>query len=127
MNFSAISKAIDEIWREYLDLWKDICNIESNSYDKKGINKVADYIVNYATENDYCVERISFADAGDCLCIDWVNGPEKPMVALSAHMDTVYANGVFGDPPVKLDDEFIYGHRRKCSFQRQRKRCKCYQ
>lgn len=29
--------------------------------------------------------------------------------AFSAHMDTVHKKGIFGNPPVKRDNKFIYG------------------
>lgn len=107
--YQCVSKYIDELSDSYLDFLESICNIESNSYDQEGINKVADYIMEHEKTSGYLFERMTFEKAGDCLCIDFVNGPDKPWFALSAHMDTVYKNGAFGCSAVRRDDTFIYG------------------
>lgn len=94
---------------KYIDLLKEICNIESGSYDKRGIDNVSDFLVNFAKDFGYKIERKSFDNAGDCLCIDYIPNIKKPFIVLSAHMDTVYEKGFFGYPAVRMDDRYIYG------------------
>lgn len=107
--YNRIAETIEELQGTYLHFLAELCNIESNSRDKTGVDAVADRIVDFITENNYFVERKYFEKAGDCLCIDYGNDPEKPFVVLSAHMDTVYQKGDFPDPAVRFDDTFIYG------------------
>ena len=100
---------IDGLYSEYLDFLEDVCNIESGSRDKQGVDAVADYIADFARKSGYKVERKVFDTAGDCLLVDWVCDEKKPFIVLSAHMDTVFEKGAFGYPRVRRDDEFIYG------------------
>lgn len=104
-----IAKMIDRLNPEYLDFLEDICNIESNSYDRRGINCVAQFIAGMSRDQSYSVSFRHFEKSGDCLCVDWINDLNSPFIVLSAHMDTVFEKGAFGYPPVRRDDEFIYG------------------
>ena len=73
MIYQSVFKYIDELSDSYLEFLNNICNIESNSYDKEGINKVADYIMEHEKRAGYLYERVTFEKAGDCLCIDFFN------------------------------------------------------
>lgn len=106
--FKKVAEAIDNKTDKYLKFLEDICNFETNSHDKDAINKMVDFICEHESENGYKTERKSFEKVGDVVCMDY-NAEKTPQIAISAHMDTVYEKGVFGYPPVRKDDTYIYG------------------
>ena len=106
MEYFGVSKCIDDLAPKYLEFLKNICDIESNSHNKNGINKVADFIIDYESQNGYFTERVSFDNAGDCICIDYICDSQKPLFVFSAHMDTALDAT---DITTEIDEEFIYG------------------
>ena len=106
MGYFDVSKCIDDLAPQYLEFLKNICDIKSNSHNKDGVNKVADFIIDYESANVYSTERVSFGHAGDCVCIDYICDQQKPMFVFSAHMDTALDST---DVVTKIDNEFIHG------------------
>ena len=105
----AIFNTIETHFAEYKQLWIDISNIESISSDKERVDQVAEYIKRFCSSKGYKVREKVFEKAGNCLSISMNADSLLPGVALMAHMDTVHENGKFGYPPVKQDDEYLYG------------------
>ncbi len=100
---------IDEMYPEYLKIWEDICNIESPTAYKEGVDKVGRYFADYALARGYEVEFFRHGVSGDVVCITSnPNAAEKP-ITLSGHMDTVHPIGLFGTPAVKIEGDKIYG------------------
>lgn len=93
---------------KYINFWKDICNIESPSDDKEALDKVADFVAEFAENEGFSVKRTPFEKCGDMLTIDMNEGAEKGYMFL-AHMDTVHAKGKFGYPPVKIEGNKMIG------------------
>ena len=87
---------IDLAFPEYLQLWKDICNIESPSADRVGVNLVADHIAAFCKGKGYAVTRQPTPAGGDMLLIELPGKSDKAPVALMAHMDTVHQKGALG-------------------------------
>lgn len=104
-----LSKKIDQLAPKYLDFLIDACNIESNSFDKQGIDSFSHFIVEHESQYQYNTSFEMFERAGNCICMDLINNSSVPFVVLSAHMDTVFEKGAFGYPPTKREGEFIYG------------------
>lgn len=104
-----LSKKINQLAPKYLDFLIDACNIESNSFDKQGIDSLSRFIVEHESQYQYNTSFEMFERAGNCICMDLINNSNAPFVVLSAHMDTVFERGAFGHPPAKCDGEFIYG------------------
>lgn len=100
---------IDELYPKYLDVWEDICNIESPTNFKEGVDEVGKYMVALAEEKGFEVEIFPQSDAGDVVIITLNPEAEKEAIVFSAHMDTVHPVGSFGYPAVKRDEENIYG------------------
>lgn len=109
MSCDKLFDKIDEMSDKYADILEDICNLESPTTYKEGVDKVGRYFIEYAKERgwdvDVCPQRVS----GDAICIT-VN-PEAigAPIALSGHMDTVHPVGSFGVPPVKRVGKNMYG------------------
>ncbi len=108
-NIQEVFNKVDSHYEEYKQFWIDICNIQSFSTDKSGVNDVAKHVGKFSAEKNFQVKERSFENAGMCLSIYTVEQSNLPGIALLAHMDTVHEEGKFGNPPVKVDNEYIYG------------------
>ncbi len=100
---------IDKLYEKYLGVWVDVCNIESPTDCKEGLDRVGAYFADMAEERGWQVEICRQDIAGDVVCITMNPEAENAPVTLSGHIDTVHALGSFGYPPVKQDDEKLYG------------------
>lgn len=102
-------REIDALYDKFLQMWIDVCEIESPSDCKDGIDKVGKYITDFAQAQGFLVESLPLSAAGNCFCITMNEGAGKQPVALSGHIDTVHAIGAFGYPAVRVDNKNIYG------------------
>ena len=108
LDINKIFSEIEVQEEKYISFWKDICNIETVSGDKKSLDELASFIGEFATKEGFEVTRTPFEACGDFLTIDMNKGTDKGYLFL-AHMDTVHAKGKFGYPPVKLEGNTMYG------------------
>ena len=99
---------IDKKTEEYTIFLKDICSYEARAFDKDELDKMVDFIEEYAISKGLSVRRTPFEKCGDFLTIDINEGNEKGNMFL-AHMDTVHNKGVFGYPCVKIENEKMTG------------------
>ena len=100
---------IDELNSEYVKIWSDVCNIESPTDFKQGVDAVGDYFVNLAKIHGFKVERFEHKSVGNVVCITMNSDSNKAPLVLSGHMDTVHPVGSFGTPAVKIKEDKIYG------------------
>jgi glutamate carboxypeptidase len=109
MNLQAVFSRIDELTKEYTDLWIELCELESPSDDKAGVDAVGARFLSLARERGWRTEVMEHAVAGNAICLTlFPNAVGKPVV-FSGHMDTVHPRGLFGSPAVRMDEERIYG------------------
>lgn len=109
MKCDRLFAKIDEINEQYISVWEDICNIESPSDYKEGVDNVGKYFIRMAEERGWKTEVFEQSVSGDVVCITLnPDAVEKP-VTLSGHIDTVFQVGAFGTPAVKRDETKIYG------------------
>ncbi len=99
---------IDSNKEKFLSFWEDICNIEGTAADKENIDRLSDFITDFAVSQGFSVSRISFENCGDYLVVDTFPSAEKGY-SFMAHTDTVHPIGAFGSDAVRRDDERIYG------------------
>ncbi len=109
MTHTEFFDAVDKLTSQYLDVWEDVCNIESPTDYKEGIDKVGDYFAEMANQRGWQVEYCRQEKAGNALCITMNPHADAAPIVFSGHMDTVHAVGSFGTPAVRRDDEKIYG------------------
>ena len=100
---------IDSLNEEYITFWQDVCNIESPTDCKEGIDKVSSYFANKALAKGWQVETIPFERAGDLVIITANASSNEAPISFSGHLDTVHPIGMFGYPPVKIEGDKIYG------------------
>ncbi len=109
MVCTEIFKKIDEMYKNYFKVWEDCCNIESPTNYKEGVDKVGKYFADLAKERGWKVEYCKQEVAGDVVCITMNADVKNRPISISGHIDTVHPVGHFGTPPVRFDEEKIYG------------------
>ena len=109
MECEKLFEAIDGLYETYLAVWEDVCNIESPTDCKEGVDAMGNYIVNIAKKYGWQVEYQREKISGDAICITMNPEGKAAPVSLSGHMDTVHPIGLFGTPAVTMDEKNIYG------------------
>ena len=102
-------ETVDKMTSVYIDVWQDVCNIESPTDYKEGVDKCSDYIAQLATKNGWQVEYLRQEKSGDVICITMNPDATAKPIIFSGHLDTVHAVGSFGTPAVHCDEEKMYG------------------
>jgi len=109
MEHQALFAAVEQLEEKYIKAWEEICNIESPTTFKAGVDAVGDYCIAIAKEHGWKVERGHEEVSGDPICITMNADSTEQAICLSGHMDTVHPVGSFGTPAVKMDETWIYG------------------
>ncbi len=100
---------IDELNDTYLNVWEDVCNIESPTKYKEGVDAVGQHFAKMAEERGWKVEFCRQPVSGDVVCITMNPDVDARPVSFSGHIDTVHPVGMFGTPAVHRDGDKIYG------------------
>ena len=100
---------LDMSEQTFISFWRDVCNIESPTECKAGVDKVGEYFSNWAKSRGFKVEMHLEDVSGNAVCITMNPDAKGRPIALSGHMDTVHPVGSFGSPAVKVDGDRIYG------------------
>lgn len=109
MACEALLRTIDELNEVYLKVWADICNLESPTSSKAGVDAVGDYFIRMARQYSWQIEVLELENAGNAICITMNPDAPQAAVTFSGHIDTVHPVGLFGNPPVHRDESRIYG------------------
>lgn len=99
---------VEKYFERYVDFLCRLCAFETKACYKGEIDRMVDYITEFAREEGFTVTRIPFENCGDFLTVDMNGNAEKGGVFL-AHMDTVHEKGAFGETPVKVYEDRIVG------------------
>lgn len=109
MEYSSLFREIQKLEQEYIDLWEQVCNIESPTDCKAGVDAVGECFGALAARHGWQVEVLPQEEAGDAWCITMNPDAQGLPISLSGHMDTVHPVGLFGTPAVHRDSQKIYG------------------
>ncbi|MBQ4630216.1 MAG: M20/M25/M40 family metallo-hydrolase [Clostridia bacterium] len=109
MECKKLFETIDELYEHYVEVWDDVCTIESPTDYKEGVDAVGTYFAHMAKEKGWKVETFKQEVSGDVVCITLNPYADKAPISFSAHLDTVHPVGLFGSPTVRRDDKNIYG------------------
>ena len=104
-----IFERIDSLSGEFADIWEDICNIESPSNYKIGVDAVGRYFIGLANDNLWDVEIFKQERFGDVVCVTMNKDAQKSVVTISGHMDTVHPVGSFRTPAAHRSGDKLYG------------------
>ena len=109
MKCNELFNTIDSLNESYVKIWVDVCNIESPTKYKAGVDACGEYFAEMARERGWKVEYFRQAVAGDVVDITLnPDADEKPII-FSAHLDTVHSVGSFGSPAVKIEGDRMFG------------------
>ena len=56
MNYRDVFAKIDSLYERYVQVWEDVCNIESPTACKAGVDAVGNYFIAMAEERGWSVE-----------------------------------------------------------------------
>ena len=107
--YNEIFKGIDSLENEYVAFLDKVCNIESPTSNKAGVDEVGRCFIEEAKRLGFEIEVLSQEVAGDAICITMNPDAEREPICVSGHIDTVHPVGLFGYPPVTRDEEKTYG------------------
>ncbi len=94
---------------EYIDLWCELCSVESPTSFKEGVDNAIRLLTDFADRFGWRVEHFEEKLSGNPVCITMNPESTGAPIALSGHIDTVHAVGSFGKNPVHTDENNIYG------------------
>lgn len=100
---------INSLEEKYLQFLVDVCDIESPTEYKEGVDKVGKYFIEKAKEKGWKIEEQAQPISGNCVCITLNPKASGQAVCFSGHMDTVHPLGSFGEKPTKIDGDIICG------------------
>ncbi len=109
METQKLFAVIDSLNDEYIALWEKVCNIESPTIYKAGVDAVGDVFIELARERGWHIEVLEHKVAGNAICITLNPDSNEQAVVFSGHIDTVHPIGLFPTPAVHMDEEIIYG------------------
>ncbi len=109
MKCNAVFDCIDSLNESYVKVWEDVCNIESPTKFKAGVDECGEYFANMACERGWKVEYFRQPVAGDIVDITLNPDADAKPIIFSAHLDTVHPVGLFGSPAVKIEGNKMYG------------------
>ena len=109
MSCERLMSQIDSLNDKYIDIWRKICDIESPTAYKEGVDRCGEFIIKLAQEHGWEIEVHEEKVSGNAICITMNPDAKGAPVVFSGHIDTVHPLGSFGIPPTKSDSEKIYG------------------
>ena len=102
-------EALREKESKYLSVWEDVCNIESPTDNKAGVDAVGAYFIEMAKARGWAIEVFEHPVAGNVVTITMNPEANARPFTFSGHMDTVHPVGSFGTPAVRIEGDRIYG------------------
>ncbi len=109
MDKTELLSVIDSLNDEAIKFWVDVCNIESPTDCKAGVDACGQYFIDKAEKYGWDIEVLREEISGDAVCITMNKDAAGAPVAISGHLDTVHPIGLFGNPPTRIEGDKIYG------------------
>ncbi len=109
MSVEKLFTQIENLENEYLNFLIDVCNIESPTDYKTGVDAVGKYFIDKAEQKGWDVEVCKQEVSGDCVCITLNPNAKGQPVCFSGHMDTVHPVDLFPKNPTVIKDGIVYG------------------
>ena len=96
MDMDRLFKECERLNEKYISFLIDICNISSKSDDKAGVDAVCAFCADFAGAQGYEVKVEQINGSGNVMSATLNPNGEGEPVCMSAHMDTVHPEGLFG-------------------------------
>ncbi len=108
ISIDKINDIIDELYPKYVDFWVKLCNIESHTPFKQGVDQVGNAILEFTKNLSYQSEVIPMENSGNIVFLTLKGNGNKPPMCLTAHMDTVFPVGTLKDHPTHIDGDILH-------------------
>ncbi|MBP5231113.1 MAG: M20/M25/M40 family metallo-hydrolase [Clostridia bacterium] len=108
-DLNNLFRLIREKSGHYAAFLQDLCDIESKSDDKEGVDRVCEEILKEGRGHGYAERVMTHPAAGNVASLTLNPDGTGAPVCLSAHTDTVFRRGAFGYPPTRRDGNLLRG------------------
>ena len=109
MDTSKIFERIDELNDEFVEFWQKLCDIESPSSYKEGVDAVGKCVMDKARARGWQIKIHKEEVSGDAISIIMNPEAKGAPVCFSGHMDTVHPVGSFGTHPTRIEGDKMFG------------------
>ncbi len=109
MKCSELFNTIEKLNDKYMRVWEEVCNIESPTAYKAGVDALGEYFIKLAKEMHWQVEVLECETAGNAVLITMNPDAKGKPIVFSGHIDTVHPVGLFGTPAVKKQGDKLIG------------------
>ena len=112
MSIEAKSAIIEHLGRQHqamVGLLADLVNIDSGSYNKRGVDAVGDRLRAHLEAAGILCETIPHATYGDCMAARLPGGGDSWPIVLMGHRDTVFPDGTAAERPFRVDGNQAFG------------------
>lgn len=106
LSFESIFNSIDSLKDKFVQIWKEVVQIDSPTEYKQGVDEVGKYFIDKAARQLWDIETQVNELAGNAICITMNPNANKKPIAISGHMDTVHP---IGSMKTYIEDNKIYG------------------
>ena len=104
-----IFRCIEARAGEYREFLKEIVCMESESFDKAGVDAVCEHIRTHAEQCGFQTQVVPFEKSGNGLLVTMNADASLPPVTFTGHMDTVFPKGSFPQPLWREENGNYYG------------------
>lgn len=109
MSYKDMIPTVEGLFSRYLDFWVEVCNEESPTNYKEGVDRVGALFIREAKRLGFSVSVHEEAVSGNAVCISMNEDAVGEPIIISGHIDTVHPVGSFGTPAVKIDGNIMHG------------------
>jgi glutamate carboxypeptidase len=113
MSIEAKTAILEHLGRQHqamVALLADLVNIDSGSYNKRGVDAVGDRLRVWLDAAGISCEKFPHETFGDCMAarLPASGGGNRPIV-LMGHRDTVFPDGTAAQRPFSIDGDQAFG------------------
>lgn len=93
---------------QMIDLLKNLVNIDSGSYDKAGVDQVAEVLIQLYKDLGFVIEIFPNEKLGNNYRLMHKDA-SNPQIFIAAHLDTVFPKGTVAERPFSIEGDRAYG------------------
>jgi glutamate carboxypeptidase len=111
MSLQAKTTVLEHLGRQHeamVALLAELVNIDSGSYNKRGVDAVGDRLRNWLETVGVACEIFPNEIFGDCMAARLPGAGDRPIV-LMGHRDTVFPDGTAADRPFRIEGNQAFG------------------
>ena len=96
---------------DYINVWKQLVNVDCGSRNGKGINAVADVLIReFEKISPYSIEKIPMENPEEgCHLLVVFRGKGKGKIMAAAHLDTFFPEGTAAERPFNIEGDWAKG------------------